>query len=249
MFTNTNSCYKIKLTVVSLNTASQKDIGIQGDIMSEKISKDEIVNAVLKTTFYKSAGATSLNDIASELGIKKASLYNHFASREEIFDYTSDACSEYMNEISFKPGDIEAVTNKYTPVIVLKGMVNRYFKMHEKAPLFQIYTFVESTKYFSSKSAEIVKAEKAKLISQTEEILTALVNAGKISITAMDVKSAATWFCSAIRDFLSQYLLERKQLVINNPADGEGELFSLPSDEKAFAVVDYYIEQFVNAIK
>ena len=65
----------------------------------------------------------------------------------------------------------------------------------------------------------------------------------------MDVRSAATWFCSGIINFLNMYLLERKQIVINNPADGEGELFSLPSDEKAFAVVDYYIEQFVNAIK
>ena len=38
--------------------------------MSDKITKDEIINAVLKTTFYKSTGATSLSDIANELGIK-----------------------------------------------------------------------------------------------------------------------------------------------------------------------------------
>lgn len=217
--------------------------------MADKITKDEIVKAVLKTTFYKSTGATSLADIANELGIKKASLYNHFEGREDILNYTVESCASYIEEINFKPGDIDTITKKYAPEIVLKGMVNRFYKMHEKVPLFQIYTFIESMKYFNPRAAEIVKLEKQKLITQTEEVLNAMISVSKINITSMDVKSAATWFCSGIINFLNMYLLERKQIVINNPADGEGELFSLPSDEKSFSEVDYYIEQFVTSLK
>ena len=144
--------------------------------MSEKITKESIIKSLLDTAFYKSAGGTSLSDIAESLGIKKASLYNHFESRSDIIERATSSCAEYLKSISFIPAEIENVAKKYPVETVLKGIVSRYVKMHEKAPLFQIYTFVESQKYFDIKTAQIIKEENEKLESQTEIVLECLLN-------------------------------------------------------------------------
>lgn len=212
--------------------------------MSEKITKESIIKSLLDTAFYKSAGGTSLSDIAESLGIKKASLYNHFESRSDIIEQTTSSCAEYLKSISFIPAEIENVAKKYPVETVLKGIVSRYVKMHEKAPLFQIYTFVESQKYFDIKTAQIIKEENKKLESQTEIVLECLLNLEKIKITKEQIPGISKWFCAGINDFLNRRLLERKQVVVQNPKSGEGELFTLQSDDKGIDEINRLVEQF-----
>ena len=57
------------------------------------------------------------------------------------------------------------------------------------------------------------------------------------------------WFCSGLNDLLNHYLLERKQLVMENPQSGEGELFSLPADDKALDEINAFVDKFVVIIK
>src|SRR5574344_1456175 len=217
--------------------------------MSEKLTKDKIIEAVLNSSFYRSTGATSLTDIANELHIKKASLYNHFNNRDDLLAQTTASCAEYIRAITFIPTDVDAIAKKYSPETVLKGIVNRYFKMHEKSPLFQIYTYVESQKYFNAYAAAIVTEEKEKIVHQTEKVLLALADEGKVILTKASAQFAAQWFCSGVNDMLNLYLVERKQVIVKNPASGEGELFTLPADENVFEKVDLFVDQFVTLIK
>lgn len=216
--------------------------------MSEKITKENVIKSLLDTSFYKSAGGTSLSDIAESLGIKKASLYNHFESRNDIIEQTTSSCDEYLKSISFIPAEIESVAKKYPVETVLKGIVSRYVKMHEKAPLFQIYTFVESQKYFDIKTAQIIKEENEKLESQTAIVLECLLDLGKIKISKEQIPGISKWFCAGINDFLNRRLLERKQAVVQNPKSGEGELFTLQSDDKGIDEINKLVEQFSNLL-
>lgn len=217
--------------------------------MGAKVTKDDIIRALLDTAFFHSTGATSLKDIAEKIGIKKASLYNHFESRDDIIKQTMDSCKEYVEAIMFTPKDIESVTKKYPPDIVFKGIVNRYFKMHEKTPLFQIYTFLESQKYFVKEASDIIKEENKKVIRQTAQVLKALRANGKISIEEQKIENVAVWFCSGMKELLNLYLLDKKIVVVNNPDSGEGQLFSLPADESALEKIDNYIDSFIDIIK
>ncbi len=217
--------------------------------MGAKVTKDDIIRALLDTAFFHSTGATSLKDIAEKIGIKKASLYNHFESRDDIIKQTMDSCKEYVEAIMFTPKDIESVTKKYPPDIVFKGIVNRYFKMHEKTPLFQIYTFLESQKYFVKEASDIIKEENKKVIRQTAQVLKALKANGKISIEEQKIENVAVWFCSGMKELLNLYLLDKKIVVVNNPDSGEGQLFSLPADESALEKIDSYIDSFIDIIK
>lgn len=217
--------------------------------MCAKVSKDDIIRALLDTAFFYSTGATSLKDIADKIGIKKASLYNHFESREDLLKQTMDSCREYIEAITFTPKDIETVTKKYPPDIVFKGIVNRYLKMHEKTPLFQIYTFLESQKYFVKEAADIIKDENRKIIEQTMQVLKALKINGKVSIDENRIHNTAVWFCAGIKELMNLYLLDRKTVVVNNPDSGEGQLFSLPADDTALSNIDSYIDSFIEQIK
>ena len=216
--------------------------------MGKKISREEIILALIDISFFKSAGATSLSDIAERLGIKKASLYNHFESRDAIIEGTFKFCSDYLAAINFLPPDLETVTKKYSASSVLKGIINRYFKMHEKRPLFQIYTFVESQKYFSKEASQIIGAEENRLYSQSEILFTSLMNNGKIFIPAAYKQNCIKWFLAGIQSLLSKHLMERKRMIVENPASGEGELFSLPASESSLDEIDKLIEYYTRKI-
>lgn len=211
-------------------------------------TNDEIIKSLLDLAFYKSSGSTSLSNVADGIHIKKASIYNHFASREDLIAQTIKNCGQYISEINFIPDDIETVTKKYSAETVLKGIVNRFFKMHEKSPLFQIYTFVQSEKYFYTECMDIVNAEKEKLIEQTELVLNSLVQNGKLSLEKEKIHFAAVWFCNGVLNILSSVLLERKKIIIENPKSGNGELFTLQQDDSLFNEVNVMIENFVSLI-
>ncbi len=198
--------------------------------MGKRVSQEDIIMALIEVSFFKPTGATSLTDIADHLNIKKASLYNHFKSREELDEGAYKFCANYLAAINFLPPDLDSVTKRYSAATVLRGISNRYFKMHEKTPLFQIYSFLESQKYFSKSAWEIIKSEKKRLEDQTEVLLDNLSSHGKISLPRAYKKSCIQWFCAGLDEFLSNKMMEHKRLVLENPASGEGELFTLPND-------------------
>lgn len=212
--------------------------------MGDKITTEKVIRALLDAAFIKSEGSTSLADISDILHIKKASLYNHFESREDIVEKTVASCSDYLAAISFIPADIASVAKKYPADTVLKGIVSRYVKMHEKSPLFQIYTFVESMKYFHKGAADIVESQNKKLVDQTEKTLRELIKAEKISIIEERIRPASKWFVAGMNSLLSDYLLERKQEAMSNPTPADGELFQLEPNEKGIERINFLVEEF-----
>lgn len=216
--------------------------------MSEKISRESIIRSLLNSAFYKSAEGTSLSDIADSLGVKKASLYNHFGSRDDIMAKTVSSCENYLNELSLIPSEIQSVAQKYPVATVFKGIVSRWIKLHEKNPLFQIYTFVESRKYFDQNAAEIVRKQNERLVAQTEIVLESLFSLNKISVKKEKIHPVAVWFCAGMNDIMSCHLLSRKRLVVENPESGDGELFTLQSDDEKIEKINVLVEEFCNLI-
>ena len=116
--------------------------------------------------------------------------------------------------------------------------------MSEKSPLFQIYTFVNEQKYFSTQAAKILIEEKEKFIEQTEKILTALVKYNKLSLEENKIDSASKWFVHGVNDILNFYLMKRKEIVMQNPETGDGELFTLETDNEGLEKINLLVEEF-----
>jgi len=208
---------------------------------SEKITQDKIINAVLSCAFEKSTGATSLSDIADKLGIKKASLYNHFENREAIIDAAVKHCAEVILKTAFIPPEMDATAQKYSAEVVIKGIVNRWFKMNTKDPLFQIYAFLQSEKYFSTSAAKAYMDSQAKLNDQSIQALKALANAGKIkALTDDQLKTSAELLVSSMTTLLDARIILKKSELRFNPA---------AEDDDDYSDIDALVFRFCELLK
>ena len=83
----------------------------------EKNTKEKILEEALKLFAQSGYMGTSMNEIASRLGVTKAALYKHYSSKQEILD----SIVERMNQMDVKrakeyempDGDMEDVIAGY----------------------------------------------------------------------------------------------------------------------------------------
>lgn len=199
----------------------------------KRIDRDKIVQSFISSAFDKSAGATSLADIASLLDVNKASLYNHFESRDQIFEAALDYCAGYMGNVQFIPGGIDSFM-ELSPVDALAKVIRLYFRSYEIEPLFQMYTFIHSSQYFTKRAADIAAAEKQKIAAGITDLAVRFAAAGKLNQHPLkDTQRHASFFATALSEQLDSYITAKKETVRQNPESGTGSLFALPPDDKA----------------
>ena len=217
----------------------------------KNISQEKIIQAFLASAFEKSAGATRLSDIADYLEIKKASLYNHFQSRDAMYEATVYHCGKCIEEISFLPDkSLENIkTNKSTASQVFKKFITRYFELYDSEPLFQVYTFIRTEQYFNREALIIVQNELKKINDEVFSIIKVLTECGKLSNrNEKELKELASSITVVIiqqRDF---YIATRKETVRQNPDCGAGSLFALPTDDKALSGAVKLVENLIKII-
>ena len=169
----------------------------------KRIDRDKIIQAFLACAFEKSAGAVSLADIASLLGVNKASLYNHFSSRDAIYEAAIDFCAEYMSGVRFIPESADSLVSLPFPDALAK-IVKQYFRSYEIEPLFQMYAFIHSSKFFSSEAALSAERETQKIADDTASLIARFAACGKLPGTeskaertsALDAGSAGNANCT-----------------------------------------------------
>ena len=215
------------------------------------LSQEKIIQSFLTSAFEKSAGATSLTDIADDLEIKKASLYNHFESRDAIYTATIDFCAKEIRSISFLADKtLDSIKNgKSTPQALFKRLITRFLELYESEPLFQIYIFVRTEQYFNLETLQIIQEEQEKITDEIRRVLAAFIDAGKLpSHPEKEIKETAAGIASIIfaqRDF---YIANRKETVRQNPESGAGSLFALPTDDEAVQRTIKTVEKYLKSL-
>ena len=205
--------------------------------MSKKnISQEKIIQAFIASAFDKSAGATSLADVSEGLEIKKASLYNHFESRDAMYAASLAYSAKEIESVSFlEEKTLDNVKGgKVAPLAVFKKLVTRYFELFENEPLFQIYVFVRSEQYFNLEALKIVEGEDNRICDAIKDLLSAFTAAKKFAKkTDKELKDIATNIAAVIIQQRDAYIAARKETVRQNPDSKAGGLFALPTDEAA----------------
>ena len=79
----------------------------------EKNTKEKILEEALKLFAQSGYMGTSMNDIASKLGVTKAALYKHYKSKQEILDSIIEKMKELdierAKQYEMPEGDLEKV--------------------------------------------------------------------------------------------------------------------------------------------
>lgn len=216
----------------------------------KNISQEKIINAFLFSAFDKSAGATSMADIAEYLGIKKASLYNHFESREIMYEKTMNYCKRSLGGIAFLP-------EKYiTPDLFVKNsiyevfnhLIKRFIQFYEVEPYFQIYAFIHSEQYFNKDAADIVDDEVFRIELGVSQILLRYCVEKKLDLTPAEIDAGVKFYASALMQQIDSYIMHKKEIVRQNPECGAGSLFALPTDEEALNKIYSLSENFLKQL-
>lgn len=207
------------------------------------INQEKIIEAVLFCAFDKGMGDTSLNDISNYLNIKKASLYNHFASKEDMLKAIYTYCSDFNTKVNLISDEELSKTAGTQVEKLFKTCASNFIKKHEVDPLFQIYTFINSEKYFTKEVLDIYNAQLDKIENQAY-LFFKLVNKDS-SIDNASIKKEARYFCMGLMNFLDRYLAVRKETIRQNPESGVGALFALPSDDKMIQEVAKFADSTI----
>ena len=131
--------------------------------------------ATLELAANKGLGNVSMNMIADKVGIKKPSLYNHFASKEELVE----AMYQFLREEAKKNANVGAMD--YTVIFagksaleILRMMVGGYFRMNQQEHMLNFYKVIYSERSIQPMAAKILAEETEKMIIATKQLFYAM---------------------------------------------------------------------------
>ena len=163
--------------------------------------KKDIINATLELAAENGLGTVSMQQIADKVGITKASLYNHYSSRDQIVE----AMYEFLREASKKRAgigevDYDGLSDNSTLRDILSGAVENYRRITTDPEMFLFYKVIMSERSINPSAAEIMVKETKTMINATKTLFYALQVKGIADFGNVD--SAAVSFAMGIHALL-----------------------------------------------
>ncbi len=175
-----------------------------------KNRKEEIVYATLDLAAENGLGSVSMQQIANKVGITKASLYNHFSSKEEIVTAMYEilrSASRRKNLVA--PLDYDRLTPDIPLSVILTGAIDTYRKMVNDPEMFRFYKVIMSERAINPAAAEIMVKETETMIHATKTLFYALQVKGIAFFENVD--TAAFSFAMTVHSIID-YECDRKQM-------------------------------------
>ena len=137
--------------------------------------KEEIVLITLEFAAEKGLANVSMSMIADKIGIKKPSLYKHFASKEEIVE----AMYEYLRRQAKEKANIKLIDYSTffagkTVYEILQSVVRGYIQMNHQEKMLNFYKVIYSERSLNPMAAKIVAEETDKMIIATKQLFFAM---------------------------------------------------------------------------
>ena len=194
-----------------------------------KSRKEEIIGATLELAAASGLGTVSLQQIADKVGITKASLYNHFSSKDEIveamYEVLRNASKERENVSQINYDSLSADMSLRD---VLMGAVNNYRKMVSDQQMYSFYKIIMSERSINPMAAEIMVRETQTMIHATKTLFYALQVKG-IAVFP-DADAAAFSFAMAIHAIID-YEFDRSFAGVDTKKDKKKDMLGEYIDE------------------
>ena len=163
--------------------------------------KKEIIQATLELAAENGLGTVSMQQIADKVGITKASLYNHFSSRDKIVE----EMYEILRDASRKKAEAGSVDYDHLAADlpldqILTTAVNTYREMVSDPQMNLFYKIIMSERSINPTAAEILVKETKTMINATKTLFYAL-QVKKIA-DFRNVDAAAFSFAMAVHAIL-----------------------------------------------
>ena len=180
--------------------------------------KEEILFAALQLAAEKGLRAVSMSMIAEKVGMKKPSLYNHFASKEELVR----EIYLFLREKAKRDGNVSAFAAETLPDLpaeeLLQTATENYLRITESAEMQTFYKVLYSERTFSEIAAQILTEETEKMIGASAALLTELQRRNLLSFA--DVDTSAMSFALTVHgmmDYFADRNLSKKDTAPSLP--------------------------------
>lgn len=137
--------------------------------------KEEIIFATLELAAEKGLGTVSMAQIADKVGIKKASLYNHFKSKEEIigqmYVFLRKQAKQQKSQSNLS---MDELLNGRTMNEILHMVVYSYKELNSDPQMIVFYKVIMAERCFNPEAAKIMVEETQAMIGTTKLLFYAL---------------------------------------------------------------------------
>ncbi len=163
--------------------------------------RSEIVYATLELAAENGLGTVSMQQIADRIGITKASLYNHFSSRDEIVDEMYKTLRQASKErADIGTVDYDGLASDGTMRDVLLKAVENYRILVRDPQMILFYKIIMSERSIDTNASEIMIKETETMVDATKKLFSALQRKGKAEFENLD--SAAFSFAMAVHSII-----------------------------------------------
>ena len=187
--------------------------------------KEIIILKTLELGFSKGLSNVSLMDIATEVGIKKASLYSHFDSKNSIVSAVIGYCKTKLAQknfdVNFKAKDAQSL---------LFSLVDSFMETFGESPLLQYYAIVQQQKLYE------------KVFNDAAHEITAMVNA-RVKV-ALEYCVQRSWLDIPDTDIASAFFSDSIQQCLTNLVTSENLNLEFDEDWELNRLVDGIISLF-----
>ena len=163
--------------------------------------KRDIINATLELASQNGLGTVSMQEIADKVGITKASLYNHFSSRDQIVEAMYDSLrAASKSNAGIGEVDYDKLLVSMSLKEIISNAIDNYRKIVKDPQMYLFYKVIMSERSINSSAAEIMVRETKTMINATKALFYALQVKGIADFENVD--SAAVSFAMAVNSLL-----------------------------------------------
>lgn len=180
-------------------------------------TKDRILEVAIDLFAERGFGEVSIREITRAVGIKESSLYNHFASKQQILDDIFDYLKRHYDAMTMPEEAVAAMMADITP----EGLIDlsmKSFQAYLGNPLFlKIWRILSIERYTNARARELFNRH---FIDEPMEfqsrVFAALMERGQVP--RMDPMVLAREFFSYILYIYFRYIeTDRNVDIANNP--------------------------------
>lgn len=172
--------------------------------------KEEIVLATIKLAAEYGLFNVSMSMIAEKVGIKKPSLYKHFASKEEIVEAVYEQIRNLAKEKSSTVAiDYSVLFQGKDALEILQKMVDGYIHMNRQEQMYDFYKVIYAERSIQPVAARIMAEETERMILATKQLFYAMEVHKKLHFRNADMSAVS--FAMTIHG-LMEYALDRRAL-------------------------------------
>ena len=184
--------------------------------------REEILRATLDLAAERGLGAVTLSQISERVGMRKPSLYNHFASKDELVQAAYQLLRDQARERASATAVDAAELAEGSLEEVLLRSFDRYGSFVLDEEMLRFFRVLYAERSTSPVAAQVMVEETGRMIDQVKALFHALAAHGRLRCD--DIDMAALSFAMTVHG-LVDLQLDRLTAGIGDAA-GEGGVFA-----------------------